>query len=153
MARAYMECQPSLQGYDSLLLQYRNLQAKRSSVENVLRASFRELVTQLTAIANVLVDGGLFRSEMSKAALGEADVEEIRARVGNLGEGKDFFEPKIVASMLEYVTARMETSISVGWMQQTKAAFDMAEELLLRHRDFGIRDDGLQISVLQRAWE
>jgi len=153
VARAYMDCQSSHQGYDSLLLQYQNLQSKRSSVENVLRASFKELAFRLTAIANVLVDGGLFRSEIGKATLGKSDVEEFRARVGNSSEVKDFFEPKVVVSMLDYVASRLETSVSGRRMRQTEAAFHMAEELLLRHRDFGIREDGPQLAALKTAWK
>jgi len=154
VARAYMNCHSSQQhGYDSLLIQYKTLQAKRSMVENSLRASFKELAFRLTAIANVLVDGGLFRSEISEATLRNTDAAELRARVGNSSEVKDFFEPKVVASMLDYVASRLEDGVSGRWLQQTQAAFNMGEELLLRHRDFGIREDGPQLAALKTAWE
>jgi hypothetical protein len=152
IARAYMECQAQHQSYDALLLQYKNLQARRSGVESALRGAFKELATRLTALANVLVDGGLLQSELSQETLGEP-ATQFRAQVEMSGEAKDLFAPKAMAVMLEYVKARSETSVSARLMQQTKAAFDMAEELVLRHRDFGIREDNLQIVALQRAWE
>merc|ERR1719433_1075733 len=99
-----MDCEAPHQDYELLLSQYKTLRAKRRGAEDALRLSFKELSKRLTLIANILVDGGLLRSEMDLATPGHEEVLEIKAAVGvPSGEARHFFAPKPMAAMQEYV--------------------------------------------------
>eukprot|EP00931_Biecheleriopsis_adriatica_P026128 TRINITY_DN15926_c0_g2_i1.p1 TRINITY_DN15926_c0_g2~~TRINITY_DN15926_c0_g2_i1.p1 ORF type:complete len:1350 (+),score=246.18 TRINITY_DN15926_c0_g2_i1:1707-5756(+) len=159
-ANAYIGRKSSQVDYPSLLAEYRRVQTKRRATKSVLRSSFEELEKRLTLLANVLVDGGLLSTQIALTASKlprEAAVRIVSKTAGNtrhprLGEARHFFSTEGLAALREELASSMRSGLPSQLLSQTQSAFRLANDLSLRHKSLGMKEESSAVEAMHAAW-
>eukprot|EP00930_Biecheleria_cincta_P056248 TRINITY_DN423_c1_g3_i1.p1 TRINITY_DN423_c1_g3~~TRINITY_DN423_c1_g3_i1.p1 ORF type:complete len:2561 (-),score=411.03 TRINITY_DN423_c1_g3_i1:97-7755(-) len=158
--KAYIHCKSSQVDYPVLLAEYRKLQVKRRASESALRNAFKELERRLTLIANILVDGGLLRTQITLTASElprEAAARITHKSSGNAnrtkyGEAHHFFSAEGIAAVQEELASSIRLGLPSQLLQQTQSAFLLANHLSMRHKSMGMQEEGSAAMAMRAAW-
>jgi len=160
-AEAYTKCHSAGNDYDSLLAEYRALQVKRRTSLAALRSSFQDLQRRLTLLADVLVDGGLFRTQvaLAAAALPRDAAGRLAARAGagnstttGSGEARHFFTTEGLTAVQDEVVASLHAGLPPQLLGQAQAAFALADHMILWHRNMGLLEEEAAVQAMKGAW-